>query len=250
MKYYLVGDTWFTMNEDNSRYVILGNYLFEKYLDINKDILFSKYKSFKNFTYYVESRLAVRGANDKWGFLDRSGNLIVDCKYNEVSAFKKGIAIVFNGKYGVVDYLGNEIIPCLYDNIYYDSIDDKKLWVVSESKNVNKQVDIDILVGDYNYPKGKDIKIIDIGERKMLNSDGMVVWRERNGLVLYDIDNQITTTIRNLNFDGIVNDLMLRDLKDEILVYDIMTKRYFNIKEIVEISDDFVRKLKKNDGMV
>ena len=84
----------------------------------------------------------------------------------------------------------------------------------------------------------------------MLNSDGMVVWRERNGLVLYDIDNQITTTIRNQNFDGIVNDLMLRDLKDEILVYDIMTKRYFNVKEIVEISDDFVRKLKKNDGMV
>ena len=101
MKYFLVGNTWFTMNEDNSRYVILGNSLFEKYLDINKDILFSKYKSFKNFTYYVESRLAVRGTNDKWGFLDRSGNLIVDCKYNEVSAFKKGIAIVFNGKYGV-----------------------------------------------------------------------------------------------------------------------------------------------------
>ena len=42
MKYYLVGDTWFTMNEDNSRYVILGNSLFEKYLDINKDILFSR----------------------------------------------------------------------------------------------------------------------------------------------------------------------------------------------------------------
>ena len=250
MKYYLVGKTWFTMNEDNSRYVILGDSLFEKYLDMNKDILFSKYKLFKNFTYYVESRLAIRGANDKWGFLDRSGNLIVDCKYNEVSAFKNGIAIVFKGKYGVVDYLGNEIIPCLYDNIYYDSDDDKKIWVVSENKKVNKQVDIDILVGDYNYPKGKDIKIIDIGERKMLNSDGMVVWKENNGLVLYDIDNQITSVIRNRNFDGIVNDLMLKDLKDEILVYDVMTKKYFKISEIVEISDAFVKKLKKNDGMV
>lgn len=249
MEYYLVGKTWFTMNEDNSRYVILGDSLFEKYLDINKDILFSKYKSFKNFTYYVESRLAIRGANDKWGFLDRSGNLIVDCKYNEVSAFKNGIAIVFNGKYGVVDYLGNEIIPCLYDNIYYDSDDDKKIWVVSENKKVNKQVDISILVGDYDYPKDKNIKIIDIGERKMLNSDDMVVWRENDRLVLYDMENKITTIVRNRNFDGIVNDLMLRDLKDEILVYDIMTKRYFKISKKVEICDDLVKKLKKKDGM-
>ncbi len=250
MKFFLVGNTWITMNEDNYRYVILGKSLFNEYLDINKNILFSKYKCFKSFTYYVESRLAVKGANDKWGFLDRDGNLIVDCKYNEVSAFKKGIAIVFNGKYGIVDYLGNEVIPCIFDNIYFDSLDDSKIRIVSNDKKHNKLVDVSVLVGDYSYPKDNNIRIIDIGDRKMLNSDDMVVWKESNGFVLYDLLNKVTTVIRNQNYDGIVNDLMLRDLRDEVLVYDVLNRRYFNVKEIVLINDDLVKKLKKNDGMV
>ena len=56
--------------------------------------------------------------NNKWGFINKTGEEITEIKYDSIYYFHNGYAIVvLNGKYGVIDEVGNEIIECIYDNI-------------------------------------------------------------------------------------------------------------------------------------
>ena len=56
----------------------------------------------------------------KWGFIDKIGNMIIPCIYNNVDNFHDGLAKVRkNGKWGFIDRIGNEIIPCIYDSVCY-----------------------------------------------------------------------------------------------------------------------------------
>ena len=60
-----------------------------------------------------------RDGNGKWGFIDKSGNEVVPCKYDDASSFSEGLAFVeLDGKYGFIDKSGNEVVPCTYDQAY------------------------------------------------------------------------------------------------------------------------------------
>ena len=57
----------------------------------------------------------------KWGFVDRSGKEIIPVKYDNVSAFSNGLAMVeINGTYGYINKQGLELIPVKFD------------WIVDE----------------------------------------------------------------------------------------------------------------------
>lgn len=63
--------------------------------------------------------------NNKWGFVDASGNLVVSPKYDEVENFSDGLArvrIKHHGKngggWGLVDASGKEVIKPMFDWIY------------------------------------------------------------------------------------------------------------------------------------
>jgi hypothetical protein len=58
----------------------------------------------------------------KWGYIDSTGNVVVQPKYNEVENFSDGRARVRLGqKWGLVDTTGAEIIKPTFDWIYdYD----------------------------------------------------------------------------------------------------------------------------------
>lgn len=62
----------------------------------------------------------------KYGYLDREGNEVISCRYDDVGAFKQvGNKIVakvnHNQQWGLIDREGNEILPMMYDAIYgYD----------------------------------------------------------------------------------------------------------------------------------
>ena len=68
---------------------------------------------------YVEE-LARVCLNDKWGFIDKSGRLVIPCKYDDSGSFSEGLAEVGlkdeSGyyKYGFIDKSGTEVIPCMY----------------------------------------------------------------------------------------------------------------------------------------
>jgi hypothetical protein len=73
--------------------------------------------------------LAAVKKNDKWGFIDKTGKVVIDLiydyEYDMYTAehqypFKDGRAKVYkNGKYGMIDKNGIEVIPTIYDNIRY-----------------------------------------------------------------------------------------------------------------------------------
>ena len=54
--------------------------------------------------------------NDKWGYIDKTGREICPCKYSFITYFSEGLALVkLSGKYGFIDTSGKEVIPCKYE---------------------------------------------------------------------------------------------------------------------------------------
>ncbi|MCK9404767.1 MAG: WG repeat-containing protein [Chitinophagaceae bacterium] len=59
------------------------------------------------------------GTNDKYGYKDAKGKVIVAPKYDLAYSIEDGMAAVrLNGKYGYVDQKGREIISPKYDNTW------------------------------------------------------------------------------------------------------------------------------------
>ena len=54
--------------------------------------------------------------NNKWGFIDKEGILVIPCVYDDVTYFKDGLARAkLNGKYGFIDRSNRQIVPFIYD---------------------------------------------------------------------------------------------------------------------------------------
>jgi len=73
---------------------------------------------FKKIESFSEGLAAVK-FKGKWGFIDKKGNCVISCDYKEVDNFSGGYAKVRYGKlWGVIDKNGTVIAPCIYDNIF------------------------------------------------------------------------------------------------------------------------------------
>ncbi|HXH19707.1 MAG TPA: WG repeat-containing protein [Chitinophagales bacterium] len=52
-----------------------------------------------------------------WGYIDKSGKVIITCKYDFAKDFREGLAAVqLNGKWGFIDKTGKEVIPFQYED--------------------------------------------------------------------------------------------------------------------------------------
>ncbi|HEC1767638.1 WG repeat-containing protein [Campylobacter lari] len=70
---------------------------------------------FKNIKKYKEN-LTTICLKDKWGFIDKKRNLIIDAKYDNAYDFKEGLARVeLNGKWGFIDKKGEIAIDTKYN---------------------------------------------------------------------------------------------------------------------------------------
>jgi len=57
--------------------------------------------------------------NDKYGYKDEKGNIVVEPKYDLAYAVEEGMAAVrLNGKYGYINQKGREIVAPKYDNTW------------------------------------------------------------------------------------------------------------------------------------
>ena len=56
--------------------------------------------------------------NCKWGFIDKTGKVIVPFEYEEAYDFQDGLARVSkNNKWGAIDETGEEVIQCQYNEL-------------------------------------------------------------------------------------------------------------------------------------
>jgi hypothetical protein len=55
--------------------------------------------------------------NSKWGYIDLSGRILIECKYDEISDFdlNNNSIVKYNGKWGVINNEGKIVIECKYD---------------------------------------------------------------------------------------------------------------------------------------
>ncbi|MCV3450252.1 WG repeat-containing protein [Campylobacter lari] len=77
---------------------------------------------FKNIKKYKEN-LTTICLKDKWGFIDKKGEIAIDTKYNKTKDFFQGMAAVeIDNKWGFIDKKGNLVIETKYD--FIDGLDD------------------------------------------------------------------------------------------------------------------------------
>lgn len=88
----------------------------DKYLDFNGEVLETR-EVFKNNTLLASKK------DDKWGFIDRNGNVVIEYKYDKVTEFNEyGYAgIKVNDKWGVIDSKGNIVKAPSYEDIETNS---------------------------------------------------------------------------------------------------------------------------------
>ena len=58
------------------------------------------------------------GTEIKWGFIDKTGKVIVPLRYSGAGSFREGLAAVKKGdKWGFIDKTGKVIVPMIYDDV-------------------------------------------------------------------------------------------------------------------------------------
>lgn len=71
----------------------------------------------------TEQGLIAVWKDNKTGFIDAKGNTIVPVVYNSIGYYNDGLyQLKKEGKFGVVDTTGNIIVACQYDRVYYSKL--------------------------------------------------------------------------------------------------------------------------------
>lgn len=70
---------------------------------------------------YSEGLACVIDKNNRYGFIDKFGTLVIPCLWKRAFSFDGGLAMVENdqGKYGYIDKTGKLVIPCEWDKTLY-----------------------------------------------------------------------------------------------------------------------------------
>lgn len=92
------------------------------FCDRNKNILIDcKYLDVEPFVEHLSRVRIEKDGREFFRFIDKTGNELTNCKqYDGMDNFSEGLAAVnLNDKYGFIDKNGQEIIPCTYENAYY-----------------------------------------------------------------------------------------------------------------------------------
>lgn len=73
----------------------------------------------KILSVFHEGMAAVKNSDEKWGYIDRSGEMVISCQYQDARRFSEGLAAVQkDGYWGYINKNGETIIPFRYLNPY------------------------------------------------------------------------------------------------------------------------------------
>lgn len=78
------------------------------------------YFAYNDVDHFSDGLAAVSNFDKKYGYIDKTGKVVIHLKYDYAWDFQKGFAPVkLNGKYGLIDKTGKEIVPIKYDHIFF-----------------------------------------------------------------------------------------------------------------------------------
>lgn len=92
------------------------------FINLNGELVIPfEYDEIQNF----QNNLAGVKKSNKWGFINKKGQLIIPLKYEEVASFHEGLAAVkLNNKWGYINTSGNSVISHKYTPSEYDQPQD------------------------------------------------------------------------------------------------------------------------------
>lgn len=99
----------------------------QNFIDKKGDVIIplDKYYGVRSFSegmaaVQIKSKKAREQSTQKWGFMNTSGDVIIDCQYDNVTSFVNNQAIVQkDNKKGIIDKQNVIVIPIMYDEIYH-----------------------------------------------------------------------------------------------------------------------------------
>ena len=105
-----------TVSMKNSNIEINDNYI-KVFSDIDRKYFNNNGEEISNKDIFSNNELFAYKAGEKWGFIDKDGNIKVDTKYDIVTEFNSyGFAgIKENDKWGVINSNGEIIVEPLYN---------------------------------------------------------------------------------------------------------------------------------------
>ena len=102
----------------------LGQVYGYKFIDTNGEVIISLKDGISVCGYFHEGLCVVR-VDRKYGFIDRTGTMVIPPKFNWTSGFDRGLALVSFGESesvdncGIIDRTGRFIVPPKYNSIDY-----------------------------------------------------------------------------------------------------------------------------------
>ena len=85
------------------------------YINANGDVLVEpKYQDIYEF----KNGIAKVIKNNKFGYINANGDVLIQPEYQDIYEFKDGVAkVIKNNKFGYINSNGKELLPCVYAKI-------------------------------------------------------------------------------------------------------------------------------------
>jgi len=199
---------------------------------------------------------------DKYGFIDKTGKLIIPLIYDSAKSFSEGLALVKkDGKYGYIDKTGKVVIPLIYDDAQVFS--DESAWVKKDGKQMiirnpilldlssekqaipsksrifvnGKKIDFDAYqIDNSNYFKLRDIA------KALSDTDSRfdIVWdKEKNAINIITGNSYTVVGGELVEGDGVTRigklskpKIYLNDIDISLTGYVINGSNYFKLREL------------------
>jgi len=144
-----------------------------------------------------EEGLAAVKKNGKWGYIDKIGKVVIPMVYDNVRSFEEGLtAVKKNEKWGMIDKKGNIVIPIIYSKLWW-SFDERFILVNKDNKNglIDKKTRKIVVPIEYDVIESFDGEIAEV--KKM---DYVVDSENDNYYIGYDLNcNSIDEVIKQAN---------------------------------------------------
>jgi hypothetical protein len=151
---------------------------------------------------FFSERLAAVSKDGKYGFINKSGEVVVNLKYNDVEAFHYGAAIVLEDSlYGLINRQGEFLIPPDYEELSETGGD---LYIASVSGKYGYLHKIGGALTRFEFDIARDFK----------NNLAIVSIDEKYGIINSKAEYILSPQYEELNF---INDTLLKASNEEEL---------------------------------